>query len=72
MEWTPHEKLTHRTGVPVTMKFLRYGLSEHGLTTLEERRHQAAMVYKILNGKGDLSVSAWLNTATEAVLIIYI
>ena len=44
-------------------------LTKLGLTTLEERRHQAdmAMVHKILHGKGDLAASDWFDTAAGAL-----
>ena len=43
-------------------------LKELGLTTLEERRHQAdmAMVYKVLTGKEQVDPADWFNTAGEA------
>ena len=43
-------------------------LKELGLTTLEERRHQAdmAMVYKVLTGKEQVDPTEWFNMAGEA------
>ena len=43
-------------------------LKELGLTTLEERRHQAdmAMVYKVLTGQEQVDPADWFNTAGEA------
>ena len=43
-------------------------LVELGLTTLEERRHQAdmAMVYKVLTGKEQVDPTEWFNMAGEA------
>jgi len=43
-------------------------LSELGLTTLEERRHQMDMaeVYKIVTGKGCVSPSEWFEMAETA------
>ena len=42
-------------------------LVELGLTTLEERRHQAdmAMVYKVLTGKEQVDPTEWFNMAGE-------
>jgi hypothetical protein len=44
-------------------------LSELGLPTLEERRHQAdmAMVHKILCGRGSLDSSQWFERAADSV-----
>jgi hypothetical protein len=44
-------------------------LSELGLPTLEERRHQAdmAMVHKILCGRGSLDFSQWFERAADSV-----
>ncbi len=44
-------------------------LSELGLTTLEERRHQAdmAMVHKILCGRGSLDSNQWFERAADSV-----
>ena len=43
-------------------------LKELGLTTLEERRHQAdmAMVYKVLTGKDQVDPTEWFDMAGEA------
>ena len=43
-------------------------LKELGLTTLEERRHQAdmAMVYKVLTGTEQVDPTEWFNMAGEA------
>ncbi len=44
-------------------------LSELGLPTLEERRHQAdmAMVHKILCGRGSLDSNQWFERAADNV-----
>ena len=46
-------------------------LLELGLTTLEERRHQADMlqVYKILTGKEDVNKEEWFTMASEAARV---
>jgi hypothetical protein len=43
-------------------------LRELGLTTLEERRHQADMlqIYKIINRAGDLDITEWFQPPTAA------
>jgi hypothetical protein len=43
-------------------------LKELGLTTLEERRHQADMLqmYKIINRAGDLDIADWFRPPTAA------
>ena len=43
-------------------------LKELGITTLEERRHQADMlyVYKVLTGREDVDKCQWFTMATEA------
>ena len=43
-------------------------LTELGMTTLEERRHQADMqyVYKILTGREDVDKGQWFTMASEA------
>ena len=46
-------------------------LLELGMTTLEERRHQADMlqVYKILTGKEDVNKEEWFTMASEAARV---
>ena len=41
---------------------------ELGMTTLEERRHQAdmTMVFKVLNGMEDVDMADWFTMASEA------
>ncbi len=45
-------------------------LGELGLTSLEERRHQADMlqVFKILTGKDNVRIKSWLKIAASGVV----